>query len=200
MLIYRFGTISALLSCLVGCVSDPQRPAAGRVVIDQTPGASGLPAWTEKGNKFQDTDGRIAFKGFLTMDSDARPDACTHAAGIDAKGRIASMISTSVLETSGISTDEKNIVYSRLVAALANQKFSGLEIADEYWNLIEINDGMSQTRKLECWAKVTIAKTVLDKAMARALREVGDDPTVKEHRTRLDEGIKKLEKQEGVGE
>ncbi|HEY9662508.1 MAG TPA: hypothetical protein V6C65_28970 [Allocoleopsis sp.] len=184
----------------MGCASDPQQSTAGRRVIDQSPGMQGLPAWATKGNRFQDTEGKVAFKGMLTMEPDARGDACTHAAGTDAKGRIAALVSSSILDQAGISGDERTTVSNRLTVALAKQKFSGVEIADEYWALIEFDDGMNKNRRLECFAKVTIDKRSLDNAIAKAMREVRNDPAVKEHRARLDEGMKKLEKQEGMGE
>lgn len=185
-------TILALGACVTG------GPTAKRRIIDQTAGVEETPKWVSGKNKFDAEDKRIGFKGYLTMESDSRPDACTHAAAMDAKGRISSLIASSIMDESGISGDEKTIGYNRLVAVLSKQKLPGLEIADEFWSLVEIDDGDNATRRLECWAKVTIEKKVFDKAMEKSLAELSEDKAVTKHRQRLEDAQEKMQEDEAL--
>ena len=182
-----------------GCVTSSDTPTATRKVIDRSPGLEEPPAWIKAGNKFTTGEGRVAYRGFLTMEPDSRPEACTHAAGTEGKGRIAAMIASSIVDESGISGDDKTLVYNRLTAVLAKQKLPGIEVADEYWNLVESDDGDNPpVRRLECWAKVTIKKTVLDSALNKAMHEFSEDASVAKHAQRLEQTEEKLRKEEGL--
>ena len=170
-----------------GCVTKSESTSSVKRVIDRTPGVDASPDWTKGGSKkFQAPGDRVGFKGFLTMDADSRPDACTHAAGVEAKGRLATMIASSILDSSGISGDDKTLVYNRLTASIAKQRLAGVETGEEYWQLIEVDDGEKKTRRLECWATVTISSKVLERVLNLAIAEITKDPTLKKHEDRLE--------------
>lgn len=192
---FKLVAVSFLTSSILnGCVTGggDNKSTATRRIIDQSPGYEGLPSWAKQGNKFSAEDNRIGFKGFIQMESDSKTDACTLAAGTAAKGRISSIIASSIMDESGIAGDDKTTVFNRLTNVLSQQKIVGIEIADEYWSIVEIDDGLRVTRKMECWAKVTIEKQVFENAMKRALTELGDDPKVSKHVKRLEETQEKM--------
>lgn len=180
-------SLIAIMALASSCVTTSEKPVATRRVIDRSPGSDGVPAWAKGPNKFTAADNRVGFKGFLQMDAESRGDACTHAAGTEAKGRIAALIASSVMDESGISGDDKQLVSNRLTAVISKQKIANVEISDEYWNLVEVNDGDKATRRMECWAQVTIPKNVLDKLLDVAMAEVTKDPALARHRERLEE-------------
>lgn len=186
----------ALSLAITGCVTGGDTPTASRKVIDRTPGVDDAPSWIKSSNRFSVDDDQVGFKGFLTMEADSRPDACTHAAGTEAKGRIASLIASTITDESGIAGDDKSLVANRLTAALGKQKIPGIEIRDEYWNLVEIDDGGKATRRLECWAKVTVHKKVLDKALDLAMAELFQDGRLKKHEKRLEDVQEKMRSDE----
>ena len=169
-----------------------EKSVAKRRIIDQTPGAEGLPAWIKKPNGYLE-DGKVVYKAIVEMDADSRSDACTQAAALSGKGKIANTIATSVVDESGLAGDDKTLVFERLTTSLAKQKLIGIEIVEEYWDLVEIDDGINPVpiRKMECWAKVTIDKKRRDDAMNRALIELKKDPKVKKYSDRIEESLKK---------
>jgi hypothetical protein len=183
---------SLLILAANSCATGSDKASATRRIIDRSPGVEKTPEWTAKSNKFAAEDNRIGFKGYVSMEDGSRGDACSHAAGVTAKGNIASLISSNIVDESGVSQDEKSIVSSRLTAVLGKVKFSGIEIADEYWQLVEIDDGEKPTRRMECWAKVTIEKKSFDFAMARAKAALGEDASLTKHREKLEKAIETL--------
>jgi hypothetical protein len=178
---------------LSGCVTGSDKAVATRKIIERSPNIEQTPEWVKGPNKFAAAEDKVGFKGYLTMDADSHGDACTHAAGIDAKGKIASMISSSVLEESGISGDDKNIVLNRLTAVLSKQKLVHVEVADDYWQVVEIDDGEKATRKMECWAQVLISKKVLDTLLDRSLASIKEDGKLSGFQAQIQDGFKKLE-------
>lgn len=177
-------------SSLVACATTP---AMNRRVIDQSPGITGTPSWVTGSNKFKAEEGRVGFKGTLSMEHDARGEACTQAAANDAKGKIAQMISSSVIDESGFSGDQKSVVAQRLVASLSKQKFVGVETTDEFWQIVEISgseDG-KPTRRMDCWARITIPQDLLDSALKRALADLNGTG---EERAKIEAAIAEMKK------
>ena len=102
--------------------------ASAKRMITNSIDIDNLPEWINGGgNQFIACSDRVGFRGFPTMNRDSRTEMCTQADGLEAKGHIASMISTSRLSDSGISVDERDLVSSRLKAAISQQRIAKFE-------------------------------------------------------------------------
>lgn len=183
---------------LVGCTTVP-KPTSSRKIIDWTPGVSEPPAWVSGKNRTKEGD-KVAFKGFLQMEGDNNGANCSQAAGVAAKGRLVSEFVALVLDESGIAGDNRATVTNRLTATLSQTRLAGVEVADEFYQLVEIDDGRQAKRQLECFARVTIPEKTYDLLMRQAIDSLAANSDTAANAKRLEERQTQLRKSGGISE
>lgn len=187
-------TCTFITLILSGCVTNSDATVTKTKVIDRTPGVDATPEWTRGKKKFSAPDQRIGFVGFLQMEPDSNPGNCVHAAGTEGKGRIAALIAATVMDEAGITGDEKNVAINRMTAILSRTKIANVEIGDEYWAVVEKDDGDNPpVRHLECYSQITIPAKVLKTLLDHSMAEIMADPELKKLKNKIDKGEEKLE-------
>lgn len=187
---FSLSTCLAVLLSFSGCTS-PDKPTSSRRIIDRSPGHEETPAWV-RGKKRTTEGDRVVFLGHLSMDAKANATNCTHSAGTEAKGRLASLMISSVLDEAGIAGDERSTLSNRMTAVLSKTRIVGAEIDQEFYELVEIDDGELPARKLECFAQVSIPKKVFDDLLDKSIAEITD----KQMRQKLEVTQEKMREEE----
>jgi hypothetical protein len=170
---------------VVGCASSPKGPEfAPTEVLERVGGLSKTPDWATGLKTAFDEDGKAVFVSTLSMNGDARVEACTRGADTIAREKIVRFIQEGITSSGQVNelsaTQDPGV--EALTAFLAQGKLSGVRVIESYWEK-RVQSSASGTRelKLYCAAKVGIDKGVLEKQLRDAMNGVqGGNPEIRQ--------------------
>lgn len=141
-------------------------------VIERMDGHDETPKFAVGGNLMSEEGQNAIYAHTMTMNGDARPEACLKASTIGAKSEMIKYIKDAIT-TSG-QLNETNAVddpgYESLTAFLSQGKLSGVQVVQNYWEKREESDTSGErVLRLKCAVKVAIKKSILEKQLREAM-------------------------------
>lgn len=153
------------------------------IVIERIADKNETPKWAHGESVMAEENGEITFSNVVSMSGDARPEACTKAASLDAKAEMLKHIKENITASGQLADDsvQSDPAFESLTAFLSQGELNGAKIGDKYWEKREESaaDG-SRVLRLSCAAKVSISKAMLSKMLREATtKEKSGNPEIR---------------------
>lgn len=161
---------------LASCVHSEPHYAKSEV-LERIGNATETPEWASGATAMTSEGSKALFISVITMNGDARPEACMRAASDTARADILRYI-RDALSTSGQLNDTSvtsDPSYESLTAFLAQEHLSGVSVESRYWEKVVSSDtSANRVLKLRCAAKVGISKVDLARQLQAAVGPGGN--------------------------
>ena len=171
-------TLTALVTLFMSCTTTHGPTFEKSEVLERMGNKAETPEWSYGSEAMQSEGGQVFFIQTMTMEGNARPDACMAACELSAKAEFLKHIQTAIT-TSGQLNDQnlrQDPAYESLTAFLAQGKLSGAATATRYYEKRVESDAVTgeRTVKLHCAVKVGVKKADLERQLADALGNGGN--------------------------
>lgn len=175
----RLSVTGLLLLVVVGCVTGPSKPEyKASEVIERQEGSEETPAWAMTEEAMTEASGNVVYTSRISMQGNARPDACLKGAELDGRSGFLrhvkeSLTSSGQLNDTDASSDPG---IESLTAFLSQGDLSGVKTIHRYWDRREESEATTGERilRLHCVVQVAIKKSELQRQIQEAIGSRGN--------------------------
>lgn len=160
------------------CVSTGEKPKPTyekSEVIERIGDLDETPSWSLGITPFTSESGSYMYVSSLTLDGDARPEACSKAAANEGRASILREIRDNLsvsgqLSTSSASSDPSK---EEFLVFISQRSLTGVRVVETYWEKrIESDASGERVLRLRCASKVSISKSFLNRQIEEAVDAV----------------------------
>jgi hypothetical protein len=151
-------------------------------VIERIGGIEETPKWAIGDVPMTEEGANLLYSYVLTLDGNTRTDSCLSIAEIKTKASILEYVRTNITASGQVSEQggQSDPAYESLIAFLTSGKLSGVKTVGRYWEKrIESDTTGNRVLKVKCAARVSIARTELERQLRESFANKGN-PEVRE--------------------